>query len=105
MSRWKCGIEGCDARFESAEDAVVHQTRDHERHECQICGTLIPEGYFAIRHAFDEHTRAEYVRAYDADATEVRRREEVKREIEAEIDLQRVVSELGGEGIPADTEV
>ena len=104
MSRWKCGIEGCDARFESAEDAVVHQTRDHERHECKVCGTPIPEGYFAIRHAFDEHTRAEYVRAYDADASEVRRREAVKREIEAEIDLRRVVAELDGEGLLADAE-
>ena len=105
MSRWKCGIEGCDARFESAEDAVVHQTRDHERHECEVCGTSIPEGYFAIRHAFDEHTRAEYVRAYDAGAAEVRRREEVKRAIEAEIDLQRVMAELDGEQASADTEV
>ena len=105
MSRWKCGIKECDARFKSAADAVVHQTRNHERHKCKVCGTLVPEGYFAIRHAFDEHTRAEYVRAYDADASEVRRREEVKREIEAEADLRRVVAQLDGEGIPADTEV
>ena len=103
MSRWRCGIEGCDDRFESAADAVIHQTHDHDRHECRVCGSRVPEGYFAIRHAFEEHTRAEYVRAYDADAAEVRRREEVKREIEAEVDLRRVVAELDEE-VPADAE-
>ena len=105
MSRWKCGIEGCDARFESVEETIVHQTRDHRRHECKVCGTVVPEGYFAIRHAFDEHTRAEYVRAYDADSNAVRVREKVKATVEAEADLQRVVAELNGEDeAPADLE-
>ncbi len=104
MSRWKCGIEGCDARFESVEEAIVHQTRDHERHECKVCGTVVPEGYFAIRHAFDEHTRAEYVRAYDADSSAVRLREETKRAVEEEANLEWVVAELDGEETPADAE-
>ena len=94
MSRWACGLEGCDAAFDAVEDAVVHQTTAHERHECQVCGAVVPDGYFAIRHALDEHTRAEFVRAYDADSAAVRRREEIKREIEREANLQHVVDQL-----------
>lgn len=89
-----CGIDGCDADFADVESAIVHQTDDHQRHECKVCGTIVPDGYFAIRHAFEEHTRAEFVRAYEADSAAVRRREEIKREIEREADLQRVVDEL-----------
>ena len=94
MSRWTCGIGGCDASFDDVESVIVHQTTDHERHECKVCGTIVPDGYFAIRHAFDEHTRAEYVRAYDADSSAVRRREEVKRDVEQQADLQSVVERL-----------
>ena len=92
--RWTCGIGDCDAAFDDVEAAIVHQTNDHQRHECKVCGTIVPDGYFAIRHAFDEHTRAEFVRAYDAGSAAVRRREEIKGEIEAAADLQRVVEEL-----------
>ncbi|HMB51638.1 MAG TPA: hypothetical protein VKM69_13355 [Natronoarchaeum rubrum] len=91
---WGCGIEGCAEVFESVEDVVVHQTNEHERHECKVCGTVVPDGYLAIKHAFEEHTRAEYVRAYGADSEEVRQREEIKDEIEAEADLQEVVDRL-----------
>ncbi|MFC7204403.1 hypothetical protein ACFQJC_12820 [Haloferax namakaokahaiae] len=98
MSRWKCGIEGCDAKFEDVESTIIHQTVEHERHECKVCGTIVPEGYFAIRHAFDEHTRAEYVRAYEADSTAVRTREDVKGEIEAQADLGNVVEQLRERG-------
>jgi DNA repair exonuclease SbcCD ATPase subunit len=94
MVPWACGIDGCNAVFEDVESAVLHQTREHQRHECKVCGTIVPDGYFAIRHAFDEHTRAEYVRAYDADSAAVRRREQVKREIETEANLQTVVDRL-----------
>jgi len=97
MSRWTCGIDGCEAAFDAVEDAVVHQTNDHQRHECKVCGTIVPDGYFAIRHAFDEHTRAEYVRSYDADATAVREREEIKAEVEEHADLQQVVDRLNGD--------
>jgi DNA repair exonuclease SbcCD ATPase subunit len=96
MARWKCGIDGCDARFEDVEAAIIHQSTEHERHECKVCGTIVPEGYFAIRHAFEEHTRAEYVRAYDADSSAVRLRERVKDQIEGEADLEHVVAELNG---------
>ena len=94
MSPWACGIGDCDAAFVAVEDAVVHQTAEHERHECEVCGSVVPEGYFAIRHAFDEHTRAEFVRAYDADADDIRERERVKTAIEAEIDLESVVARV-----------
>ncbi|AUX08852.1 zinc finger C2H2-type domain protein [Halalkaliarchaeum desulfuricum] len=104
MVRWNCGIDGCGAGFDTVEDAIVHQTTEHQRHECNVCGTIVPEGYFAIRHAFEEHTRAEYVRAYDADSTAVRLREQVKEQIESEADLQQVVERLDdarGGGAPS----
>jgi len=94
MSLWKCGIGGCAERFEDVESAIIHQTVEHDRHECAVCGSVVPDGYFAIRHAFEEHSRAEYVRAYDADSTAVRVREDVKSEIEDEADLRAVVEEL-----------
>lgn len=55
---------------------------------------VVPDGYFAIRHAFDDHSRAEYVRAYDADSSDVRSRERVRDEIEESADLKQVVSRL-----------
>jgi hypothetical protein len=95
---WTCGIDGCGREFETAEETVVHQTDAHERHECKVCGTVVPDGFFAIRHAFEEHTRAEFVRAYDADSSDVREREEVKDAIEREADLQTVVERLNETG-------
>jgi len=94
MSLWKCGIGGCSERFEAVEPAIIHQTVEHDRHECTVCGSIVPDGYFAIRHAFEEHSRAEYVRAYDADSTAVRVREDIKAAIEDEADLRAVVEEL-----------
>jgi hypothetical protein len=92
---WECGIDGCGAVFETVEDAIVHQATRHERHECKVCGTVVPDGYPAFRHAFSEHTRAEYVRAYGASSEEIRRREELKDEIEGTADLQTVAERLG----------
>ena len=94
MSLWTCGIDGCEERFEDAEAAIIHQTVGHDRHQCAVCGSIVPDGYFAIRHAFEEHSRAEYVRAYDADSSAVRDREEIKRTIEDEADIRAVVEEL-----------
>ena len=94
MNPWRCGIDDCGTQTETVEELIHHQTTEHQKHECQICGTIVPDGYFAIRHAFEEHTRAEYVRAYDADSAAVRRREELKDQIEAEADLQSVVAKL-----------
>lgn len=94
MSAWECDIDGCGERFDSVEDAIVHQTSEHERRECKVCGAVVPDGYFAIRHAFDEHSRAEYVRAYDADSSDVRTRERIRDEIEEMADLEGVISRL-----------
>lgn len=95
MTLWKCGVDDCGAGFEDVETALRHQTTEHDDHECRVCGRVTPEGYFAISHAFDEHTRAEYVRAYDADASAVRARERVKEEIEAEANVGIIVERLG----------
>ncbi len=94
MSPWACGIDGCSAVFDAPEPAILHQTTEHARCECQVCGAILPDGYFAIRHAFEEHSRAEYVRAYGASAAEVRRRETVKDRLEAEANLELVIERL-----------
>ena len=91
---WTCAIEGCGHEAERVEDLLVHQATDHDRHECAVCGEVFPDGYFAIRHAFDEHSRAEYVRAYEADSDDVRHREAVVEAIEAAADIDEVVSRL-----------
>jgi transcription initiation factor TFIIIB Brf1 subunit/transcription initiation factor TFIIB len=93
-----CAIEGDDMRFERVEDLILHQATEHDRIECRVCGTVLPDGYFAIRHAFEEHSRAEYVRAYDATSDEVRRREQIKETIEENADIKEVVDRLEGSG-------
>ena len=94
MNGWECAIDGCSLAFDTVEDAILHQTNDHVRHECQVCGTIVPDGYLAIRHAFEEHTRAEYVRAYGASSEEVREREAIKDDIEEVADLQAIAEKL-----------
>jgi transcription initiation factor TFIIIB Brf1 subunit/transcription initiation factor TFIIB len=98
MPHWVCAIEGDDKRFERVEDLILHQATEHDRIECKVCGTVLPDGYFAIRHAFEEHSRAEYVRAYDATSDEVRRREQIKETIEDSADIQEIVDRLEGSG-------
>jgi hypothetical protein len=94
MARWTCAIGEDGAAFDQVEDLMVHQATEHERIECQVCGAVVPDGYFAIRHAFDEHSRAEYVRAYDADAADVRRRETIKERVEDAADIRDVVERI-----------
>jgi len=77
MPGWECAIVGCGSTFDSVEALLAHQVTDHETHECEVCGDTTPEGYFAIKHGLEEHTRAEYVRFYDGDAAAIREREEV----------------------------
>jgi len=96
MPRWECAIDADGEVFDRVEDLIVHQSTEHDRIECKVCGAVLPDGYFAIRHAFDEHSRAEYVRAYDADASEVRRRENVKESIEEIADIREVIDRLEG---------
>lgn len=94
---WTCAIEGCGLTTESVEDLLVHQATDHERVECGVCGALVPDGYFAIRHALGQHSRADYVRAYDADADDVRAREEVLAAVEETADVDGVVQRVDGD--------
>lgn len=94
MSPWACGIDGCEAAFDAPEPTILHQTTEHDRIACGVCGKTVPAGYFSIRHAFEEHSRAEYVRAYGASAEEVRRREAIKDRIEDEADLDLVIERL-----------
>jgi hypothetical protein len=93
---WECGIDGCGATYDVVEDLIVHQSSEHERRECEVCGVIVPDGYLAIRHAFNDHSRAEYVRAYSASAEDVREREEIKDLVEEVADLQSVVERLNG---------
>ena len=93
---WVCGIDDCVRSFDDPESLIVHQTNEHERVECKVCGTIVPDGYLAIRHTFDEHTRAQYVRAYGGNSADVRTRERIKDTVEAEADLEGVVSRLEG---------
>ena len=109
MSPWQCAVRGCGAQFPDAEATIVHQATAHDHHTCRICGTETPEGYFAIRHALDEHGRAEYVRAYDADADAIRERESIKAEVESAVDVPGVLARLeeesrGDGGTGAETE-
>lgn len=95
---WACGIGECDHTVENAEGLLLHQANSHERHRCAICGTIVPDGYFAIRHAFSEHSRAEYLRNYDADTADIRFREAIRDEVEEVTDIESVVQELGSDG-------
>jgi hypothetical protein len=75
MSAWECAIIDCGSTFDSVEALLAHQVTDHESHDCEVCGETVPEGYFAVKHGFEEHTRAEYVRYYDGNADAIRERE------------------------------
>lgn len=99
---WECAIEGCGHRTDAPEELLVHQATEHERVECEVCGTLVPDGYFAVRHAFEQHTRAQYVRAYAAGADEIRHRQQVREAVEREADLEAVVAELNGSNATAE---
>jgi hypothetical protein len=95
MAGWRCAIEGCGAEFESAERLIRHQADEHDPTTCRVCGQSIPAGYLAIRHAFEAHTRAEYLRAYAATTDDVRARENVADRIEAAADVSSVLDALG----------
>jgi predicted nucleic acid-binding Zn-ribbon protein len=94
---WACAIDECAFGAGAVEDLLAHQLERHERHHCAVCHTIVPDGYFAIRHAFDEHSRVDYLRHYDADADDVRRREAVLEAVEAAADVEAVVERLDDE--------
>jgi len=95
MAGWTCAIEGCGARFETAERLIRHQADDHDPTACRVCGQSVPAGYPAIRHAVETHSRAEYLRAYAATTDDVRARENVADRVEAAADVPSVLDALG----------
>lgn len=101
MSRWECAIVGCGSAFESVEALLGHQVTDHETHDCEICGATVPEGFFAIKHGLKEHTRAEYVRFYDGDASAIRERERIIDEVSDELDVDVLEDLLTDETVDA----
>jgi hypothetical protein len=94
QTHWECDIVGDCPTFTSPEDLIEHQATAHEQIMCEICQTVVPDGFLALAHVFQNHSRAEYVRAYDASAEEVRRREEVYEYLEANADIDAVASRL-----------
>ncbi|MDZ7701940.1 MAG: hypothetical protein U5J98_07650 [Halobacteriales archaeon] len=99
MGAWACGIAGCGGSFEQPSALIRHQAVNHAASECRVCGEQIAAGYLGIRHTFEEHTRAEYVRAYDADSDAIREREQLLDFIEEHLDVGQLVTQLeaGGE--------
>lgn len=100
MTPWACGIVGCDAHFETAERLIRHQAEEHPPCECKVCGESLPAGYLAIRHAFEEHTRAEFVRAYDADSDAIRLRERLLDLIEGRVDVTSIMGQIEADDDP-----
>lgn len=98
MPGWECAIGDCSAVYGDVTDLLAHQITEHGRHECRVCNAVVPEGFFAIAHFFDAHTRADYVRAYDADSDDIRVREDVKAAVEDAADVAAVRERLGLEG-------
>lgn len=99
MTGWACGIAGCGGTFDDPEGLIRHQAVNHAACECRVCGETVPAGYLAIRHTFEEHSRAEFVRAYDANADAIRERERLLDVVEEQVDVQQLLSRLdaGGE--------
>ena len=93
MGAWGCGIIDCGHSFETARALLIHQHDDHDESTCWICGDTVPAGYFAIKHAFTEHSRAEYVRAYRAEPAEIRKRDEILREVDRTVDIVQLSEE------------
>lgn len=98
MGGWACGISGCGGSFGEPEALIQHQAVNHPNCECRVCGETLPAGYLAIRHAFDAHSRAEYVRAYDADSDAIRERESLVELVESRVDVQQLIGQLENRG-------
>lgn len=94
MTSWACGIAGCGEAFQRVEQLIRHQASDHPPSQCKVCGETLPSGFVAIQHAFEEHTRAEYVRAYDANSDDIRHREQIKDFIETRVDVPALIRHL-----------
>lgn len=94
---WECGIASCTYAGDSVTELITHQARDHPPHTCRVCDRIIPDGFVAIYHTFEEHNRAEYVKAYGATPDDVRHREQVKAIVERQIDVPALLQKLNKE--------
>jgi hypothetical protein len=94
---WECGIGSCSFIGDTVTDLITHQSHDHPPHTCNICQRDVPDGFIAIYHSFEEHSRAEYVKAYDATPDDVRQREQVKAMVERQIDVPALLETLSNE--------
>lgn len=94
---WGCGISSCSFVGETVTDLITHQASDHPPHTCKVCQRDVPDGFIAIYHSFEEHGRAEYVRAYDATPEDVRQREQVKTMVERQIDVPALLEKVSSE--------
>jgi hypothetical protein len=99
MTGWRCGVEGCGDRFGSAVKLIQHQTEDHAPTTCEVCERSVPSGFLAIRHAFETHTRADYLRAYAATTDDIRARERIINRIGEAIDVPSLVDALDVEPV------
>jgi hypothetical protein len=90
MTPWGCEIDRCGASFDAVEDLLRHQVTDHPAIECAVCGERTPDGFYALRHVFTEHTRAKYVRHYDGDSDAIRYRETLIEDVEDRVDADEV---------------
>jgi hypothetical protein len=99
MPGWQCRISDCDRAFGELEAALAHQVGEHDPHECRVCGAVVPEGLLAIAHAFEEHTRADYVRHYEGNADNIRRREALLSAVREQADLDALAERVGAEPI------
>ena len=94
---WECAIRECSYTSGNVENLLTHQVNSHEKHQCKVCGTVVPDGYFAIQHMFSEHSRADYLRKYEADTADIRRREKIKDQVDASANLETVVGRIKGD--------
>lgn len=94
QTEWACGIEPCAFTAPTVRALITHQARDHPPHTCKVCYKTVPNGFFAIYHAFEEHSRAEYVRAYEATAEDIKQRERIKELIDEQVDVPTLLEEL-----------
>lgn len=105
MAPWDCAIGGCDSSFDHLEALIAHQVSGHPSHECRICGDVVPEGFFAIKHTVEDHSRAEYVRHYGANSDAIRERESLVEDVEEAIDvaaLRRRLEDAGADAAQAE---
>ena len=98
MAPWICGIGDCQQRFSDPTELVIHQAQGHPPHVCGICGKQTADGYYALQHAMEDHSRTEYMRAYRASAASLRLRVEMLEQLTDAVNFQAVRSALDTDG-------